>query len=69
MACIAMRRMLITMSATYFMLNKVVTVAVGVRNTVFMMSIDMHKMRIFHFSMAIAGNICPGKLHWHNEHH
>jgi hypothetical protein len=64
-----MRRMLITMSATYFMLNKVVAVAVGVRITMITMRIDMHKMRILHFSMAIAGNICPGKLHWHNEHH
>jgi hypothetical protein len=60
-----MRRMLITMSATYFMLNKVVTVAVGMASTIFMVRIDLHKMRIFHFSMAIASNICPGKLHWH----
>jgi len=65
-ARIAMRRMLIAINATYFMLNKVVTVAVGVRITIITMRIDMHKMRILHFGMAIAGNICPSKLHWHN---
>ena len=64
-----MRRMLITIGVTYFMLNKVMTVAVGMGNTIFMVRIDMYKMRILHFSMAIAGNICPGKLHWHNEYH
>lgn len=61
-----MRRMLITISATHFMLNKIVAVAMGVRNTILIMSIDMHKMRILHFGMAITRNICPGKLHWDN---
>ena len=64
-ASIAMRRMLITIGVTYFMLNKVVTMTVGVRNAIFIMRIYMHKMRILDLSMAIAGNICPGKLHWH----
>jgi len=63
-ARIAMRRMLIAINATYFMLNKVV--AVSVRIKIITMRIDMHKMRILHFGMAIAGNICPSKLHWHN---
>ena len=65
-----MRRMLITISTTYFMLNKVMAVAVGVgvRITIITMRIDMHKMRILNFSMAIASNICPSKLHWHNEY-
>jgi len=58
--------MFITTGTANFMLNKVVAVAVGVRITIITMRIDMHKMRILHFGMAIAGNICPSKLHWHN---
>ena len=60
-----MRRMLIAISTAYFMLNKVVTVTMGVRITMITMRIDMYKMRILHFGMAIAGNVCPSKLHWY----